>query len=644
MEIFKKHEHLSKVKQELWKLETQQGVQEMQNCVLDDKVAELRKGMQRIQTDISLLLGHEAASVKTLGDVLELKKKEIDVEFDEKLTHIKVQLVNEIETSVSEMKQKDLARKEMLLSQVSELQEQINSSPAELKKRIADFEEDQENRVSSLRKCADSKVASIQSQTHDLMQNIAKKQKLQKSLQDTLQKDLKRTATHFDTTLHALRQKQIDKESQKQALLDQITAIQSRVKSLQSSVEKHANCISYCEDAVGTYREKYGVLEAERRLLHNKLQELKGNIRVFCRVKPCKEDSQQLIPMQISSQEDLTPDGKQVLVLDPRNTSFDYSAVSLRGASMMTNVPGSRGSSQRFELDRVFGADAQNSDIFLEISQLVQSSLDGFNVCVFAYGQTGSGKTWTMSHDTDGMIPLSIAKIFSDIEELTAQGWEYTIDGQFVEIYNELIIDLLGRGNKDFKREIKHDDTAKHTTITNCTAVRLQSRDQALEILLKATLNRSTASTLMNSRSSRSHSVFMLKISGRNEKSNSTCEGTLNLIDLAGSERLNSSQAKGARLKETQAINKSLSSLGDVIQCLGERQKYSRDINPAHVPYRNSKLTYLLKHSLGGDSKTLMFVNVSANVQNVSETINSLRFAKKVNGTKLNSSDRGRAT
>ncbi|GEQ70672.1 hypothetical protein JCM33374_g4351 [Metschnikowia sp. JCM 33374] len=279
------------------------------------------------------------------------------------------------------------------------------------------------------------------------------------------------------------------------------------------------------------------------------------------------------------------------------------------------------------KFDKVFPPQSTTVKSFSEISQFVQSSLDGFNVCVFAYGQTGSGKTWTMSHKDDGMIPLSINKIFSDIKELMEKGWEYTVDGQFVEIYNESIVDLLGEGSKTTRPEIKHDVIARKTIITNCTIVRLESQAHAIVILEKANQNRSTASTMSNIRSSRSHSAFILNIRGTHRMSGQSCDGTLNLVDLAGSERVSDSKERDKRLKETQAINRSLSSLGTVIDRLGSGQ--------GHVPYRDSKLTYLLQHSLGGDSKTLMFANISPDARNFNETINSLRFAAKVNSTCL---------
>src|SRR5699024_9806449 len=140
-------------------------------------------------------------------------------------------------------------------------------------------------------------------------------------------------------------------------------------------------------------------------------------------------------------------------------------------------------------------------------------------------------------------------------------------------------------------------------TVVNCKTVRLDSAETVEAMLVEAQANRSVAATKANERSSRSHSVFVLRLVGENSATGERCEGTLNLVDLAGSERLKHSQAEGERMRETQSINKSLSCLGDVIDALGR--------GSGHVPYRNSRLTHLLQYSLGGNSKTLMFVMVS---------------------------------
>jgi kinesin family protein C1 len=156
--------------------------------------------------------------------------------------------------------------------------------------------------------------------------------------------------------------------------------------------------------------------------------------------------------------------------------------------------------------------------------------------------------------------------------------------------------------------------------------VQLNTPNQVRLMLKRANHNRATASTNLNDRSSRSHSVFTLHITGTNKGTGEETTGILNLIDLAGSERLSMSGAVGDRLKETQAINKSLSCLSKVIQSLASKKKEG-----THIPYRDSKLTYLLRNSLGGNCKTLMFVNVSPLSDHFGETLCSLRFAETVN-------------
>lgn len=156
--------------------------------------------------------------------------------------------------------------------------------------------------------------------------------------------------------------------------------------------------------------------------------------------------------------------------------------------------------------------------------------------------------------------------------------------------YNETINDLLGKGEFDKKKhEIKHDPKTGRTTVTDVNVVPLTSPDQVRSLLTLAQSRRTVAATLMNERSSRSHSVFTLRIIGENTATNETCEGSLNLVDLAGSERLEKSGAANDkdRLRETQNINRSLSALGDVIAALGEKGEGKSD---KHIPYRNSKV------------------------------------------------------
>jgi len=275
--------------------------------------------------------------------------------------------------------------------------------------------------------------------------------------------------------------------------------------------------------------------------------------------------------------------------------------------------------------------DNTQNEIFSEISQLVQSALDGYKVCIFAYGQTGSGKTYTMegpndpTDDTRGMIPRAVTQIFKAIGELHKKGWNFECNVQFLEIYNQSIRDLLGEGkDTDDDHEIRMVKEGKNTrtVVSNMTLVKVSSAEDLYPLLKRASGNRSVSATRSNERSSRSHSVFTMNLVGTNPTSGQVTDGVLNLIDLAGSERIDKSQVTGDRLEETKAINSSLTCLGDVISALANGSK--------HIPFRNSKLTYLLQDCFGGGSKTLMFINLAPEIQHISESLCSLRFGAKV--------------
>ncbi|XP_030398558.1 kinesin-like protein KIFC1 isoform X3 [Gopherus evgoodei] len=318
-------------------------------------------------------------------------------------------------------------------------------------------------------------------------------------------------------------------------------------------------------------------LEMERRRLHNLVQELKGNIRVFCRVRP-------LLAWEKERQKGL------------EHLHFPL-----------------------------------QDNKALVLSKVEESALDGYHVCIFAYGQTGSGKTYTMegpddmSPETMGMIPRAVRQVFQGARELEPKGWQYHFTANFLEIYNESLRDLLvGRPERGAELEIKRvSQSSEELHVPNLRYVPVDSEDEVLKLLQTAKANRSVAKTALNDRSSRSHSLFQLRIEGWNRSRDLHSVSVLSLVDLAGSERLDKSFSKGERLRETQAINTSLSTLGLVIMALSNKEP--------HIPYRNSKLTYLLQNSLGGNSKMLMFVNISPLEDNLSESLNSLRFASKVN-------------
>ncbi|XP_076942047.1 kinesin-like protein KIN-14D [Bidens hawaiensis] len=406
----------------------------------------------------------------------------------------------------------------------------------------------------------------------------------------------------------SLLQNQLAAATQKLKMADMTSS------EIRTEFENQKQVVSDLQDRLGDAESK--LLEGEnlRKKLHNTILELKGNIRVFCRVRPLLPD-----------------DGPAA----EATVSFP-SSLELAGRGIDLHQSGQR---YPFTFDKVFDHNATQQEVFMEISQLVQSALDGYKVCIFAYGQTGSGKTYTMMGRPDaplqkGLIPRSLEQVFQTSQALAAQGWKYKMQASMLEIYNETIRDLLAprpvsgteAGGAGKQYAIRHDADG-NTFVSDLTIADVFSIKDVSTLLQQAAHNRSVGKTDMNEHSSRSHLVFTLRIYGVNESTEQQVQGVLNLIDLAGSERLSRSGATGERLKETQAINKSLSSLSDVIFALAKKDD--------HVPFRNSKLTYLLQPCLGGDSKTLMFVNVSPDPSSVGESLCSLRFAARVNSCEI---------
>ncbi|KAK4479291.1 hypothetical protein RD792_014802 [Penstemon davidsonii] len=340
------------------------------------------------------------------------------------------------------------------------------------------------------------------------------------------------------------------------------------------------------DDAAKNY---YSLL-AENRRMHNELQELKGNIRVYCRIRP-------FLPGQ---------KGKQTII--------EY--VGENGELIVLN-PTKQGKEGRrsFKFNKVYGPTATQAEVFVDTQQLIQSVLDGYNVCIFAYGQTGSGKTYTMTGPDNateeewGVNYRALNDLFR-ISQTRKTTFRYEISVQMVEIYNEQVRDLLSTDGPP----------KKYPSLLNSTSDVLKLMDIGLK-------NRAQSSTALNQRSSRSHSVVSIHARGIDLKSSSTLRGSLHLVDLAGSERVDRSEVTGDRLKEAQHINKSLSALGDVIFALAQKN--------SHVPYRNSKLTQVLQSSLGGQAKTLMFVQLNPDSDSFSESISTLKFAERVSGVEL---------
>uniref|UniRef100_A0A8D0HDF7 Kinesin family member C1 n=1 Tax=Sphenodon punctatus TaxID=8508 RepID=A0A8D0HDF7_SPHPU len=420
-----------------------------------------------------------------------------------------------------------------------------------LKRRLHELEHEgqelaaQNKELSSQASTLASELEACREQAEQRLQEVTELSGLKKQLQETLsyqaqsigqlegaKRELRALLEAREGVLHQAKEDLAERDRENQALRAQVTV------QLQGLTEQE---------------EHLHRLEMERRRLHNVVQELKGNIRVFCRVRPL-----------LAGEPQNGPDPLHFPAQDNKALVLSKAEESHVGRERKGDLH------YEFRFDRVFPPSASQDEVFEEIALLVQSALDGYHVCIFAYGQTGSGKTYTMegpddlSPETLGMIPHAVQQIFQEARELESKGWQVKEEAR-------------GCGSAEGVRGQGWVSTEGH-------------RQRAVVW----------------------GAGFPLSVAA-----------VLSLVDLAGSERLDKSLSKGDRLKETQAINSSLSNLGLVIMALSNKEQ--------HVPYRNSKLTYLLQNSLGGNSKMLMFVNISPLEGNFSESLNSLRFASKVN-------------
>ncbi|KAM4039033.1 kinesin-like protein KIF21A isoform 2-T2 [Anomaloglossus baeobatrachus] len=329
------------------------------------------------------------------------------------------------------------------------------------------------------------------------------------------------------------------------------------------------------------------------------------------------------------------------------------------------------GKDKAFTFDYVFDIDSKQDDIYVDCTEkLIEGCFEGYNATVFAYGQTGAGKTYTMgtgfdvniTEEEQGIIPRAVKHLFRRIDErkqaAVEQGLpppDFKVNAQFLELYNEEVLDLFDTTRdidaRNKKSNIKiHEDSSGGIYTVGVTTRNVASEAEMMQCLKLGALSRTTASTQMNVQSSRSHAIFTVhlcqtrvcsKVDTENDLDNRiTSESTqmnefetltakFHFVDLAGSERLKRTGATGDRAKEGISINCGLLALGNVISALGDKSKKA-----THVPYRDSKLTRLLQDSLGGNSQTVMIACVSPSDRDFMETLNTLKYANRARNIK----------
>ena len=313
----------------------------------------------------------------------------------------------------------------------------------------------------------------------------------------------------------------------------------------------------------------------------------------------------------------------------------------------------------KYAMDRVFDETVTQEELFLEIGEpILKNFIGGYNCTIFCYGQTGAGKTHTMMGPLDqlfeevseshGLIPRIIHYIFNEKEKVyniitnntteKCKNIKYQVKTCVMEIYQEQIIDLLSnnQNKKDPPAELKiKEDPKKGMYIQGITEAEVLNAKEAKSLILSGLKSRHVAATEMNAESSRSHLLFSIYLNAQyiDQKNGEVKKSSrLHLIDLAGSERQKKTKAVGERIKEACMINKSLSTLGNVINALVE----VAEGKGKYIPFRDSKLTYFLKDSLGGNSKTTIIANISSSLMSVGETISTLKFVQRAKLIKNN--------
>ncbi|KAI5684405.1 hypothetical protein M9H77_05633 [Catharanthus roseus] len=304
----------------------------------------------------------------------------------------------------------------------------------------------------------------------------------------------------------------------------------------------------------------------------------------------------------------------EVLVLDP-DLSKDY-------LDRIQN----RTKDRRYTFDYAFGPSSTNLDVYKRsIHSTIAGVVQGLNATIFAYGSTGSGKTYTMvgSQDDPGLMVLSLKTIFELIKsDNSSDAFEVTCS--YLEVYNEVIYDLLEKSSGHLELR---EDPEQGIIVAGLRCIKVNSADKILELLNLGNSRRKTESTEVNGTSSRSHAVLGINVTRRqsNKHPNQVIRGKLALVDLAGSERASETQSGGQKLRDGANINRSLLALANCINALGKQQKKGL----AYVPYRNSKLTRILKDGLSGNSQTIMIATISPAGAQYHHTVNTLKYASR---------------
>ncbi|CAH2107684.1 unnamed protein product [Euphydryas editha] len=348
-------------------------------------------------------------------------------------------------------------------------------------------------------------------------------------------------------------------------------------------------------------------------------QNMAANIKVVVRVRPLNDKEMDLNNRVVV---DVVDD--KMLVFDPKEEMrpFFYQGVQQPNKNFLKRA----NKELKFVFDHVCGQNASNQDVFETTTKdMLTSLMEGYNCSVFAYGATGAGKTFTMigNKENPGITYLTMEHLFYTINSFEKER-EFDIGVSYIEVYNENVYDLLKPSSTPLQLR---EDSKYGVMVAGLTLNNIKTARELLNMLENGNKNRTQHPTDANAESSRSHAVFQVYVKMRYKTSSQLRLVKLSMIDLAGSERASATGCVGERFKEGANINKSLLSLGNCINKLADGSSY--------IPYRDSKLTRLLKDSLGGNCKTVMIANVSPSSISYEDTYNTLKYAARANKIQL---------
>ncbi|PIN12565.1 Kinesin (KAR3 subfamily) [Handroanthus impetiginosus] len=583
-------------------LELSKSLEESQNKAnkLQEDLHEKQKQELKMKEDLETLKGVLRSEKQYLMEII-CERDKLRTLIDEKDSALQAALLEKqsIEVKFAKLNSQGLEtniRKELVDANnqvLRKIQDELKARNAELhvveesKRKLVNEKTSLEERLSRLERNKTDELAIIE-------ENFEQECKTMKLRISELEKQLEETRRNLVVAQSTIASKDTEL-SALQNNLRELEELREMKEDIDRKNEQTAAILKMQGAQLAEMEALYKEEQVMRKRYFNMIEDMKGKIRVYCRLRPLSEK-------EISEKE--------------RSVLANVDEFTVEHTWRDDKV-------KQHMYDHVFDGHATQEDVFEDTKYLVQSAVDGYNVCIFAYGQTGSGKTFTIygSESKPGLTPRAISELFR-IMKRDDKKFSFTLKAYMVELYQDTLIDLLLLKNaKRLKLDIKKDSKGM-VVVENVTTVSISSYDELRSIIERGSEQRHTTGTLMNEQSSRSHLILSIVIESTNLQTQSVARGKLSFVDLAGSERVKKSGSSGSQLKEAQSINKSLSALGDVIGALASGNQ--------HIPYRNHKLTMLMSDSLGGNAKTLMFVNISPAESNLDETYNSLTYASRV--------------